>query len=106
MDSLSKITGGKAAVMIYFSSQTCQACKGLRPRVADMMQMHFPRIEFVEVDAAENPIVTAEASVFTAPVILVFFEGKEYLRESKYISVDQLQEKISRYYNMLFDKDF
>jgi len=91
--------------MIYFFSDDCSACKILRPRVREMVASGFPEIAMHEVNAAENPMVTAEASVFASPTILVYFEGKEYLRESKYISVDQLRDKIERYYDLLFDVD-
>jgi len=40
--------------------------------------------------------------VYSTPTILVYFEGKEYIRESKYISIQQLEDKIRRYYDMIF----
>lgn len=102
MESLKVITEGRVAVMIYFYSPSCSACQSLRPKVTEMSLAHFPKMELFEINASDHPALTAEASVFTAPTILVFFEGKEYLRESKYISIDQLKDKISRYYDMLF----
>ncbi|TFH38615.1 MAG: thioredoxin [Bacteroidia bacterium] len=102
MKTLKEISGSNMAVMIYFYSPGCSACKILRPKVREMVSDNFPGIAFHEVNAAEHPMITAEASVFASPAILVFFEGKEYLRESKYISVDQLKNKISRYYDLLF----
>jgi len=105
MNALNDISGSNRAVMLYFFSPGCSACKILRPKVKEMVSANFPEIEIHEVNAAENPMMTAEASVFASPTILVFFEGKEYLRESKYISVDQLRDKIERYYNLLFGQD-
>jgi len=105
MNTLGEISGSSRAVMLYFYSPTCSACKALRPRVTEMVSVNFPEIAIHEVNAAEHPMITAEASVFASPAILVFFEGKEYLRESKYISVDQLRDKISRYYELLFGQE-
>lgn len=62
----------------------------------------FPGIELLSVDASTNLSLTSEAGVYSAPSILVYFEGREYIRESKYISLEQLEEKISRYYDMIF----
>lgn len=67
-----------------------------------MAESEFPELKYHEIDAEANPIITAEASVFTAPVIILFIEGKEYLRDGKYLSVTQLKEKIRRYYDMAF----
>ena len=30
---------------------------------------------------------------FASPVILVFFEGKEYIRKSKYVSVPEIEKR-------------
>jgi len=96
-------TGERKAVMIYFFNPGCVACNSLRPRVEEMAGRKFPAMDFVPIDASLNPLLTAEAGVYSSPSILVFFDGKEYIRESKYISVDQLEEKISRYYDMVFN---
>lgn len=96
-------TGDSRAVMIYFFNPGCVACNSLRPRVEEMADRKFPEMDFIAIDASSNPLLTAETGVYSAPTILIFFDSKEYIRESKYISVDQLEEKISRYYDMLFN---
>lgn len=93
----------RTAVMIYFFNPGCVACNSLRPRVEEMAGQKFPEMDFIAVDASRNPLLTAEAAVYSAPAILVFFDGREYIRESRFISVNQLEEKISRYYDMLFN---
>ena len=103
INSLGLITRKEPALMIYFFNPGCIACYGLRPKVEDMTVNKFPEMKLLSVDASTNPALTSEAGVYSAPTILVFFEGKEYIRESKYISVDQLEAKISRYYNMIFN---
>lgn len=90
------------ALLVYFTSPQCVACKSLRPKVEQMAKLHFPEMKYLLVDASQSPSMTSEASVYSAPTLIVYFEGKEYIRESKYISVEQLKEKIGRYYNMMF----
>ena len=91
------------ALMVYYFSPGCSSCNSLRPKVETMASTVFPEMELLSIDASSNPHLASSAGVYSAPTILVYFEGKEYLRESRYISVDQLEEKISRYYNMLFN---
>lgn len=102
MNKLNEYISSGEGVMLYFFSNSCQACLSLRPKIREMAETEFPAMKYIEIDAQANPAVTAEASVFTAPVIIVWFEGREYIRESRYISVGQLQEKIKRYYEMVF----
>ena len=92
----------KTAVLLYFYNDSCAPCKVLRPKVMELIESDFPKIEFQLINAEKYPMTTAEYSVFSSPTILVFFEGKEYIRESKNISISELHDKIERYYKMIF----
>ncbi len=92
----------KTAVLLYFYNDSCAPCKVLRPKVMELIESDFPKIEFQLINAEKYPMTTAEYSVFSSPTILVFFEGKEYIRESKNISISELHDKIERYYRMVF----
>ncbi|MBS0012312.1 MAG: thioredoxin family protein [Bacteroidales bacterium] len=99
---ISKTINNSAALMIYYFNPGCVACNGLRPKVEKMVSEMFPEIKILSVDASAKPELAFSTGVYSAPTILVFFEGREYIRESRYISVQELEAKISRYYYMLF----
>ncbi len=40
---------------------------------------------------------------FTIPGILLFVEGKESIREARHISVQDIDNRISRYCSLLFE---
>lgn len=101
-NGLEEIVSGKNGVVIYFYNTSCSSCEVLRPKIRAMVNESFPEIKFEEINAQEYPGITAEAAVYASPTIIAYFEGKESIRESRYISVQQLEEKIERYYNMLF----
>lgn len=99
---LLKLIGEKTAVLAYFYNDNCAPCTILRPKVKEMVETRFPNIDFILVHAEKAPETSAHFGIFAAPTLLVFFEGKEYIRESKNISISELQAKIERYYNMIF----
>jgi thiol-disulfide isomerase/thioredoxin len=90
------------AVLAYFYNDNCAPCHSLRPKVIDMKNEHFPKLEllFINSDKKEIP---AHYTVYDNPTLLVFFDRKEYIRVSKYVSTHQLGEQISRYYDMIFN---
>ena len=92
----------KAAVLLYFYNDNCAPCKILRPKVQELVQDNFPNIEFRLINAEQFPATSAQFGIFASPALLVFFEGKEYIRESKNISIGELNDKIERIYNMIF----
>lgn len=92
----------KTMTMLYFGSDTCGVCVDLKPKVIALLKDKYPNIEPMYVDVQKSLKISAEYDVFTIPVIIVFADGKEVIREARHISVMELDEKINRYYNMLF----
>ena len=101
VDTLKEIIESEPAVAIYFSTPNCGVCQALRPKVEVLFSEKFPAIKFVHVEIDKSPSISGEYSVFSAPTLLVFFEGKEFLRKVRLMGIQELQEKIERPYNML-----
>jgi thiol-disulfide isomerase/thioredoxin len=99
---IESLIADNTAVMLYFYNDNCAPCKILRPKVQELIQVDFPNIEFRLINAEQFPATSAQYGVFASPTLLVFFEGKEYIRESKNISISELHDKIERIYNMVF----
>jgi len=99
---IQSLISDNTAVLLYFYNDTCAPCKVLRPKVQEMAKADFPKMEFRLINAEQYPATSAQYGVFASPTLLVFFEGKEYIRESKNISINELHDKIDRYYQMIF----
>lgn len=62
------------------------------------MLQQFPEIATAEVDTEVVPEIAGHFSIFTVPVLLLFVEGKEYIREARIVHTDALHDKISKIY--------
>jgi thioredoxin-like negative regulator of GroEL len=89
-------------LLLYFSNDRCSVCKVLKPRVAAMMQSHFPRMASYYVDIDKSPVISGQYRVFTIPTLLIFFQGKEHGRFSRSIGLSQLKEAIQKPYLLIF----
>jgi thioredoxin 1 len=87
-------------LLIYFYNDDCAPCLSLRPKVEDLVRDKFPLMEMVYVDGKKFPQLVGEYHAFGFPVLIVFFDGKEYLRYSKYVSLMELEESIGRIYKL------
>ncbi len=101
-DEFLKLKNEEPALLAYFSTEACNVCKVLKPKVADLLQQEFPKIKSVYIKSDKLPEVAAQNQVFTAPTILVFFDGREYIRKSRNIGIGELQLEIERPYSMIF----
>lgn len=93
------------ALLVYFFNDNCAPCISLRPKVEHLMANSFPKINLIFVNSQSESEIPAAFGVFANPAILLFFEGKEYRRFSKYVSLIELEEVIKRYYYLLFEEE-
>jgi thioredoxin-like negative regulator of GroEL len=103
-DEFLKMKEEEPAFLGYFSTQTCNVCKVLKPKVAELIQNEFPKIKLAYIKSDILPEVAAQNQVFAAPTILVFFDGREYIRKSRNIGISELLREIERPYSMFFSE--
>ena len=102
-DNLTQKIETEKGLIAYFYGDRCAPCISLRPKISQMVAEDFPDMELVFINSEDHPETTAHFSVFANPAIIVFFEGKEYRRYSKYISTNELGGDIERIYTMVFE---
>ncbi len=88
------------AVMVFFYNDHCPPCISLRPKVQTLLENAFPEMQLVLVDGLQHPALSAKLNVFGFPTLIGFFEGKEFFRKSKYVSVSELSQAIERPYRL------
>jgi|SRR5690554_2416667 len=102
LTALNELIESEPAVAVYFSAPNCGVCKALRPKIEELFSEKFPSVKFVHVQIDKSSGISGKYSVFSAPTLLVFFEGKEFLRKVRLMGIQELEEKIGRPYKMLF----
>lgn len=95
----------EAALLCYFSTENCNVCKVLKPKVAELLELEFPKMKAVYIPSDRFPAVAGQNRVFAAPTILVFFDGREYIRKSRNIGIEELRNEIARPYSLIFSEE-
>jgi thioredoxin-like negative regulator of GroEL len=101
VEEINSILENEKATIVYFTSPKCNVCKTLRPKIMEIMSEEFPEMGRYFVDIAETQDVPAQFTVFTAPTIIVFLDGREFSRKSRAMSPAQLVEEIRRPYDIM-----
>ncbi|MGI9531724.1 thioredoxin family protein [Lutimonas sp.] len=99
-----KIIEENRGVLLYFATNSCSVGEALEPKVRTLMSAKFPKIVFHFVDMNLLPEFSASKEVFVEPTVLVFIDGKEYLRKSRHIGVGELDAAIERLYALAFEE--
>ncbi len=82
---------------IYISHTDCSVCHALLPQVGKLMEK-FPEIELAHINSAEVEEVAERFTVFSVPALLLFLEGKEYLREARIVHINLFEERLQKIY--------
>lgn len=88
-------------VLLYFGSKACGVCTDMQPKIEELLK-NYPLIKSFYIDVEKSHKLAISWNIFTIPGLLVYIEGKEFIREARHISVGDIDRKINRYYSMIF----
>jgi len=91
----------EVGVLLYFSGEFCSVCHALRPKFKELFDAEFPKIKQIYLDTHENAEISAHFQVFSVPTMLVFLDGREFVREGRAVSMHQMTEQLKRPYGMM-----
>ncbi|MDK9711075.1 thioredoxin family protein [Acidaminobacter sp.] len=96
-DQLIQIMDAEEVLVVYFSSADCSVCHSVSPKIEALLE-EVP-VKIVKVEASKFVDIAGQHLVFAMPTVLVFQNGKEILRESRFIDF----QKIERLMSLLFE---
>ncbi|MEJ9212028.1 thioredoxin family protein [Bacillus smithii] len=91
---------GHSLAFLYISRDHCSVCHDLLPKIQNVMA-DFPNIQLALVNADHVPEIAGRFTIFTAPVLLLFVDGKEVLREVRFVHVEPFREKVNKIYSLI-----
>ena len=100
--SIQETIAKKPAVLLYFWGEHCNVCHALQPKLFEAFDTHFPEVEKITVDIGRHPEIAAAFGVFSIPTAIVFFDGREFERISRNVSIPALVTKLQRPYELFF----
>ncbi|HHH72200.1 MAG TPA: thioredoxin [Sulfuricurvum sp.] len=100
-NDIEKSIQSRPAVMLYFSAPTCNVCHALKPKLLEAFNENFNSFEIVSIDISETPEIASHYGVFAIPTLIVFLDGREFLRKSRHMSVGEVVEAVRRPYEIM-----
>lgn len=88
-----EVSATEKQLLLFVKTDHCSVCEGLYPQVAALQDNYsFP---FYKVNVAVVPEMAGQLSLFTAPVVLLFHEGKETARFARFVQMEELKHRMS-----------
>lgn len=78
--------------LVYVHTEHCGVCIADLPRVEGLAERL--QIPAYSINPEEMPLLRGQWSLFTAPVVLLFLDGKEMHRQARIIDFKELEYRI------------
>ena len=91
---LQKIIKEKKRFMLYVSMKNCSICHVDITKIEKISEVN----NFISynLEASEVPKAMGQLSLFAVPVVILFYEGKEFHRQAKIIDFEELEYRIGQ----------
>ncbi|MBB5178732.1 thiol-disulfide isomerase/thioredoxin [Planomicrobium koreense] len=97
MDEVKLFEASPDLNFLYVLTTGCGVCHALLPQIEEVFA-EYPNIQTRQVNAADISELAGHLSIFTAPVLILFSDGKEILREARFVHIDEFDQKIAKIY--------
>ncbi|PWU68448.1 thioredoxin family protein [Gracilibacillus dipsosauri] len=87
--------------LLFVSQKNCSVCQSLLPLIKQVMQK-YPMVKLGYIRADQFPSIAGIYSIFTAPAVLFFVEGKEYFRDVRFVPIQAFSEKVNKIYSHFY----
>jgi len=101
IENINNVIKDDMAVMLYFSAPTCNVCHALKPKLVEAIDENFKEFKIISIDTSVDQEIAANFSVFAIPTVLVFLDGREFLRKSRHMSIGEVIGEIKRPYEIM-----
>src|SRR5690625_3807600 len=86
----------------YITMPNGRACQGLQPQI-ELILTAYRFIQARTIDASKVTENGGKFNVFTVSVLLLFVEGKEYIREARIVHTEAFEQNVARIYKIMVD---
>ena len=87
-------------LLVYFSGINCGVCQTLKPKIETLVKENFPTVNLVEIPTNKAMELAAQFRMFSIPAVMLFVEGREYLREVRNINTSNLMNRMEKIVNL------
>lgn len=84
--------GKENSFLLFVKTDHCSVCEGLRPQVEAFEEEY--KLPFYLVNATQVPELAGQLTLFTAPVVLLYRQGKEIHRFARFVPIDELRRRL------------
>ena len=88
-ETIDDIISANNLTIIQFGSESCGPCFSIKHKIDDWLSMH-PTVNNRYIPVEDFQAIAAQHDVFGVPTTILYYQGKEVIRRSRYYSLDEI----------------
>ncbi|PEA84399.1 thioredoxin family protein [Bacillus pseudomycoides] len=96
MEELIAYIEEQGRLLLFIKTENCGVCDVMLEKVNRLLKQ-YKNVGNIVVSFEDMKEISAKYLVFTAPTVLLFHQGKEILRESRFISLDNIERTLKMF---------
>ncbi len=93
METVNELISKDLAIFVV-KTETCSVCVPIEQRLSQILE-NYEGLEYHVIYQDHFPEFSGQHLVFSVPTILFFSEGKEVLRESRFVDFNKVERTLS-----------
>lgn len=103
LNELDQLIVEQPGLVVLFGGEDCGVCQVIKPKLDVMLSERYPLLQIVYIDCQQSPSVCAQKSVFSLPVVQVYFDRQRFIEKARSFSLAAFLDEIERPYELLFN---
>ncbi|MEI4622566.1 thioredoxin family protein [Bacillus cereus] len=83
----------KDLVLLFIKTENCGVCDVMLQKVNHLLA-EYRTVENIVISLQDMQEISSKYLVFTAPTVLLLHQGREILRESRFISLEKIERAL------------
>ncbi|MNJ66561.1 hypothetical protein D3C77_626500 [compost metagenome] len=83
-------------MLLLIKTSQCGVCESIQAKAAGLLKSHAA-VRGINVFMEDAPDTAAEYLALSAPTLLLFFQGKEVYRETRFVRFEELEQVLQMY---------
>lgn len=88
-----ELIASKELVLVFIKTSQCGVCDAVLDKTTQLLT-RYPEVNGCLVSMETSPAIAAEFLVFAAPTLLLFADGREVYRQSRFIQFAQWEKQL------------
>ena len=96
LTEIQQIIAASPMAILVSKTSSCGVCESVAAKIDELLPQ-YPKVTGIISYMEQVPALASEYLIFSAPTVILFVEGKEVYRESRFVKMGELHRQLQKW---------